>query len=390
MKIVCVISLLCITTTACCSSLGENLRKLQLSDSEIIEASESQKLQLRRRGVNFMDISNFPTLFGSKQKEIQAPNYSYPISSSHQNTAKEIINAINKQSMYDNLAHLSSFYTRYYKSETGYESACWLLENLRNVTMPLKDKIDVIQIDHHDWKQFSLIVRINGTNTPENIVVFGSHHDSMNLLLPSILAAPGADDNASGTSTNIEALRLYVNYLQNSGSWPTNTIEFHFYSAEEGGLLGSLDVFTRYSAEQRKVVAMLQQDMTGYVQDPKNEHVGVITDYTSPGLAQFTRMIIENYLSIPYRNSTCGYACSDHGSATKNGFPAIYVIESEYSQTNKYIHSTMDTLDRLSLDHMAEHVKLVIGFLLELGDWTVEEIKKTQQNENVMMDAMDI
>lgn len=229
--------------------------------------------------------------------------------------------------------------------------------------------MQIEQVSHKGWDQYSIVVRFKGTSLPDNIVVIGSHHDSINLLLPSVLPAPGADDNGSGTTTVLEALRVYVEYYIKQNQRPMNTIEFHFYSAEEGGLLGSLDVFTRYARDQKKVVAMLQQDMTGYVRDPAKEHVGLVTDHTTPKLNNFLKLVMNEFLSIPYVETECGYACSDHGSAVKNGFPAAFVIESDFKKTNRYIHSTMDTLDRLSMDHMAEHAKLVLGTVIELGQW---------------------
>lgn len=61
--------------------------------------------------------------------------------------------------------------------------------------------------------------------------------------------------------TILEAFRAIVS---DEGLWEKgleNTLEFHWYSAEEGGLLGSQDIFSRYEKEKREVVAMLQQDM---------------------------------------------------------------------------------------------------------------------------------
>lgn len=40
-------------------------------------------------------------------------------------------------------------------------------------------------------------------------------------------------------------------------------MEFHYYSAEEGGLLGSQGVAKSYEDSGKKVLAMLQMDMTG-------------------------------------------------------------------------------------------------------------------------------
>lgn len=349
--------------------LGNDLRRLQISDDETILVPESRKLRLKKQGINFVDITNFPNIFGSNIEDVEVPVYKYPLNVSNQKQVKSIIANIDTQAMYDDLSQFTSFYTRYYKSDTGYESAQWLSSKLYNATQPISGNVTITHVDHHSWKQFSIIVSIPGSTTPENIVVIGSHQDSINLILPSILPAPGADDNGSGTITNIEALRLYVQYLVDTNHWPSNTIEFHFYSAEEGGLLGSLDVFTQYARDSKKVVAMIQQDMTGYVSDPKNEHIGVVTDYTTEGLTKFVELIIDSYLDIPFVETECGYACSDHDSSRRNGFPSAFVMESDFGSTNKYIHSTMDTLDRLSFDHMAEHVKLAVGSIVELGTW---------------------
>ncbi|SCU95124.1 LADA_0G13652g1_1 [Lachancea dasiensis] len=346
----------------------QDLRTIQLSQDQTLKVTDGEKLLLKRQGVNFFDITNFP-FFKSKEEPVVA-QYSYPKKLVNGDKVSQIIETIDESSMYNDLAQFTSFYTRYYKSQAGLESATWLSDKLKNVTRPLGDKVAQFHVDHQDWPQFSIIVQIKGTETPENVVVFGSHQDSMNLIFPSVLPAPGADDNGSGTVTNIEALRIYSQYLNATNDWPSNTIEFHFYSAEEGGLLGSLDVFNQYAQLNKTVVAMLQQDMTGYVPDPQKEHVGVVTDYTTPGFTLFIERIIDEYLNIPYIETTCGYACSDHGSATRNGFPAAFVIESEFSRTNKYIHSTMDTLDRLNFQHMAEHVKLVVGTAVELSRWS--------------------
>lgn len=140
-------------------------------------------------------------------------------------------------------------------------------------------------------------------------MVIGAHQDSINLFLPSILPAPGADDDGSGTVTILEALRVLLQsdaIVQNA----TNTIEFQWYSAEEGGLLGSQAIFSAYEKQGRDVKAMLQQDMTGYthktLEAGEPESVGVITDYVNPALTDFIKKIITQYCSIPYILTKCG------------------------------------------------------------------------------------
>jgi leucyl aminopeptidase len=83
----------------------------------------------------------------------------------------------------------------------------------------------------------------------------------------------------------------------------SNTIEFHWYAAEEGGLLGSQAVFTNYKNSGKVVKAMLQQDMTGYVKPGTKEAVGVITDYVDAGLTSFIKKVVTavsgTLLSLP-------------------------------------------------------------------------------------------
>jgi Zn-dependent M28 family amino/carboxypeptidase len=66
----------------------------------------------------------------------------------------------------------------------------------------------------------------------------------MNYRFP-LLPAPGADDDCSGTVSILEAFRV----LAETGYVPENgPVEFHWYAAEEGGLLGSQRI-ARYKLE---------------------------------------------------------------------------------------------------------------------------------------------
>ena len=66
--------------------------------------------------------------------------------------------------------------------------------------------------------------------------------------------------------TILEVLRVLLGDEGLRGGKARNTLEFHWYAAEEGGMLGSQDVWESYEREGRDVKAMLQQDMTGFVE----------------------------------------------------------------------------------------------------------------------------
>lgn len=153
----------------------------------------------------------------------------------------------------------------------------------------------------HPWGQNSIIATIPGKTN--STVVIGAHQDSINLWLPSVLAAPGADDDGSGTVTILEAFRVLLQSEDLVNGNHDNTLEFHWYSAEEGGLLGSQAIFSAYERQGRDVKAMLQQDMTGYVTRTldagKPESVGVIVDYVDPNLTQFIKTVITEVCLTP-------------------------------------------------------------------------------------------
>ncbi|EEY14773.1 bacterial leucyl aminopeptidase [Verticillium alfalfae VaMs.102] len=209
------------------------------------------------------------------------------------------------------------------------------------------------------------------TDNTNSTVVIGAHQDSINLFLPSILAAPGADDDGSGSMTILEVFRVFLGVKDVLKGKSENTIEFHWYSAEEGGLLGSQAIFSQYEKDDRDVKAMLQQDMTGFVQRTidagRPESVGVITDYVNTGLTDFIKKVIVEYCDIPYVETKCGYACSDHASASKAGYPSAFVIESSFEDSDNHIHSTDDLIKYLSFDHMLQHAKMTLGLVYELG-----------------------
>lgn len=295
----------------------------------------------------------------------------YPRSVAHNKTIHPLLSKLDSKNMRANLETFTSFHTRYYKSNYGAQSSAWLLSQVEQLIFQSgASKLGAKAVPFpHPWGQSSIIATIPGKSN--KTVVIGAHQDSINLFLPSILAAPGADDDGSGTVTILEALRvLLTNNATIHGEAP-NTIEFHWYSAEEGGLLGSQAIFSHYEKTGRDIKAMLQQDMTGYVQKTLDagepESVGVITDFVDPGLTEFIKEVITAYCDIPYIETKCGYACSDHASASKAGYPSAFVIESDFKYSDSKIHTTEDKIEYLSFSHMLQHARLTLGLVYELA-----------------------
>jgi leucyl aminopeptidase len=242
-----------------------------------------------------MDITDTPEL-GTFRASIAKKENKFPSKTALQDELKPMMKTLSKLEMKNHLEIFTNFHTRYYKSDYGAQSSAWLLKTVGQIIKDAGADKYGAHVEHfkHPWGQNSVIATIPGKSN--STVVIGAHQDSINLFLPSILSAPGADDDGSGTVTIMEALRVLLTSKDFIKGNAENTVEFHWYSAEEGGLLGSQAIFSEYERIGRDVKAMLQQDMTGYVQKTldagEKESVGVITDFVDPELTDYIKKIV--------------------------------------------------------------------------------------------------
>ncbi|KAF9483991.1 peptidase [Pholiota conissans] len=349
--------------------LDLNARRLvQMDGREPVWMTELEKIRAKAQGIKFFDITEAQDLGSSASARIQSKSV-FP-----KPNATEIVNPILKtlsaNQMRKNLEKFTSFRTRYYRSDTGKQSQQWLLSTIGEITAKYASKSlrEIITAKEfpHSWGQNSIILRIQGSSkSDDSVVVIGAHQDSTNMW--PFLPAPGADDDGSGSVTILEAYRALIA----SDFRPVRTVEFHWYSAEEGGLLGSQAVAKDYEARSVNVLAMSQFDMTAWVKRGTREEVGIITDFVDADLTAFNQALVDLYLDIPYVETKCGYACSDHASWGKAGYPSSFTIESSFENSNKNIHSTNDRIDisdEFSFTHMLEFSKLAVAFAVELGN----------------------
>ncbi|KAF2247399.1 Zn-dependent exopeptidase [Trematosphaeria pertusa] len=349
---------------------AQTLYTIELAPGQTQQVTQEEKWALRAQGKNFIDITNHPTLNVASTNE-QAANVTFPSSITHQEAVKTLLSHLSTSNLEANLKPFTEFQNRFYNSTYGAQSSAWLLSTVQDIISESGAAGASAAAFAHDWAQTSVIATIPGNS--RKIIVLGAHQDSINQQGNDVVEdrAPGADDDGSGSITILEAMRVLLSDPDIAAGKAPNTVEFHWYSAEEEGLLGSQDIFEKYKEEQKDVKAMLQQDMTGYVEGTLNagkpEQVGVITDYVDTGLVEFIKKVVTEYCDIPYVETECGYACSDHASSSKAGYPSSFVFESEFGDHSPFIHTARDTLDTVSYEHMLQHAKLTVGFAYELA-----------------------
>ncbi|KAF1830823.1 Zn-dependent exopeptidase [Decorospora gaudefroyi] len=351
------------------AAFPNNWRIVEFAPGNTKILPEAGKLDLIKEGIKSIDVSGWP----GPPKKLDCHQVRHPTQVAQNESVTCLIQQLDIAKMRPNLETFTNFHNRHYESETGRQSSEWLLRQARSY-VPL-GSLATVSLFHHASQKSSIIATIPG-KSPKTIVL-GAHCDSINTSGDADewwnARAPGADDNGSDSITILEVFRtLLTNRTIANGSAP-HTIEFHWYAKEELGLLGSGHIFSTYAAEGRDIAAMLNQEMTGYTAGYTSHNMtpkfGIVTDGTSAPLTEFMRLIIDAYTHTEVVDTRCGYACSDHGSVTRAGYPSAFVFEGEMRGVNDYpfIHSADDTIENIDFEHVLEHARLVVGFVVELA-----------------------
>jgi leucyl aminopeptidase len=256
---------------------------------------------------------------------------------------------------------LTSFGTRHYRATGGVNAANWLRDRWRTMSAG-RAGATVSLFQHASWPQPSVIMTLPGDQAANEVVVIGGHLDSINRS--GSTSAPGADDDASGVATLTEVARLII--TQNIRL--RRTVSFMAYAAEEAGLRGSAAIANDYRARNVNVVGVMQLDMTNFDGSPHD--IVLITDNVSAAQTDFLATLAARYVpQFPVARDRCGYACSDHASWTRAGYPSVLPFEATLSTHNPNIHTARDTLSVSgnNANHAAKFAKLAVAYMVEMA-----------------------
>ncbi|CAN5314702.1 M20/M25/M40 family metallo-hydrolase [soil metagenome] len=204
----------------------------------------------------------------------------------------------------------------------------------------------------------NVVARIEGTEENGELIIVGAHYDSQGRggmismeMSEEPVIHPGADDNASGTA----GMLWLADYFSNRE--PSKDIIFIAFAAEEMGLLGS-----RYFAEHMQsapdnVVAMINLDMIGRMDDNQLTIFGT-------GTAEQWDDILNDISrdSLHITRTPAGSGASDHLSFFEVGIPVLHY----FTGTHEDYHRPTDTADNINYNgirKIAEHAAEVIKAL---------------------------
>lgn len=280
-----------------------------------------------------------------------------------QSQVRPLVEQVSDANILAMINKLAAFETRYYKTQTGVQSSQFIRDTWAGVAKRRLDaKVELYQ--HKGWPQASIIMTIPGTDKADEVIIIGGHADSISGMWGGGARAPGADDNASGIATITEVIRILVA----NNFKPSRTVMFMGYSAEEVGLYGSKDIASAFKAQGKKVVGVVQFDMT-LRHGTQDKDIVFMSDFTNAAQNAYLGRLIDEYVKVPWGYSKCGYGCSDHASWTANGYPASIPFESTMEDINHNIHTARDTVESAGGDakHAAKFAKLATAFVVEMA-----------------------
>ncbi|MCC6672640.1 MAG: M20/M25/M40 family metallo-hydrolase [Planctomycetes bacterium] len=184
----------------------------------------------------------------------------------------------------------------------------------------------------------NVIAELKGHDQPNDIVMVGAHFDSL-VGAGTTAAAPGADDNASGSATVLELARIFAT----SAAPMQKTLRFAWWNAEELGLIGSNAYATAAKTRGDRIVAYLNTDMNAYRDPSDTVDVDFVTNDSTATLIAFLTQTIQTYVpTLGIKSGPLSAGTSDHRSFFRNGFPAAFLFE-DLDRYSPYIHTANDT-----------------------------------------------
>ncbi|KAF9184423.1 Leucine aminopeptidase 1 [Haplosporangium sp. Z 767] len=326
-------------------------------DKAPVRMSEKQRLNMLKKKIGHMDVTDYQD-FRPLHLHLRREKFTRYV---------HLLSTANMK------ISLTTFKIRYYKSDSGLEAAQWLHRQISDLieNSVANSDISLRKFTYEKWKQFTVIDNnnanpfytrcsdFNGQLPDKSIlpatavarfegkdeslyispIIIGAHLESVNAWFLALARSPGADDDGSGTVTTLEVFRSLINI----GYHPVRSIEFHWYSAEEAGLLGSQDVAEDYRCKS------VENDMIGYVGFRFKESFGIVTDNVNRELTELVKARLGPCIVGQVRVQSCA------------------AIEGDFSDISPFIHGDGDSVTHINFGHMRQFAKLTLGFTIELG-----------------------
>ncbi|MBN2465471.1 M28 family peptidase [candidate division WOR-3 bacterium] len=285
---------------------------------------------------------------------------------------EQIVALVSPDSVLAFVQRLQDFGNRLSTGDSCKAAAQWIAAKFREYGCDT-----VILQDHTPDHAPNVIgVRYGTLGRRQTYAIIDGHFDAVSV-------SPGADDNASGTVSAIEACRV------TQGFQFQRDLRFIAFSGEEFGLYGSEYYANQAHLQNDTILGVLNFDMIAY-EDSAPEDLEVIGKISDPACGPFCDWFIA--VADTYTTLRCNkmmmsdMQSSDHGPFWNNGYLAFCGIE-DFWPTNPYYHTPGDSVGGgyNNNDFCTEVIKAGVAALATLGEPVVTDIR----SDELLADRLD-
>lgn len=286
---------------------------------------------------------------------------------------QEVIGGVDGNRIMTTISDLEAFGTRAFYLNQSEDAATYVFDRFSQLGLEVEYQ-DFMAGTHESR---NVVATQRGSLDSEVQFLVGAHYDSENMMATSLLegeslAAPGADDDASGVAAMIEIATVL------SGLELNYSVKFVAFGAEEagydqsGGIKGSRHFVESEVSKEATYAGTAILDMIGYRGSAENHGILIVNEHNSLASATLSAASLYDLnisLSIMIDPSA---AYSDHYSFWTAGYPSMLVSEA-LSETgspyefNPNYHTQDDTIDKLSAEQMTVISKALLGGVLTLN-----------------------
>ena len=224
---------------------------------------------------------------------------------------------------------------------------------------------------------YNIEVEISGDREANEIVIIGSHYDS-------VFGSPGANDNASGVAALLALARAF------SGKDISRSLRFVAFVNEEPpyfrtAKMGSLVYAKRCRKRGENIFAMFSLKTIGYYSEqPGSQRYPFPVGFFYPSTGNFiafvsnlpsrwlVQKVVESFrrqVQFPSEGGAWpgiipGIGWSDQWAFWRMGYPALMVTDTAPFRY-PYYHTEQDTPDRIVYEHLS---RVVVGLKLVVAD----------------------
>lgn len=209
-------------------------------------------------------------------------------------------------------------------------------------------------------------------NNKRKTVVLGAHYDHLGMGGEnSLYKGPaaihnGADDNGSGTTLLLEAMRYYAQRQDTNYNYL-----IQFYSAEELGLIGSKYWANNPTFPLKEVEYMINSDMVGRLRDNRLQLSGTGT------AVEWDEILDTPIHRLDIKKDPAGVGPSDQTSFYYKDLPVLHL----FTGTHDDYHKPTDDADKINYKGMAKLASLIYTITARTAYYENVTFQKTTSSE---------